>query len=142
MMMTRMMLTMTVVAAVGAPGCDDGDGTTNDGPIELVGSWSSAFGDETITATRWDGFCLQKIASHDNGANVAVLETDGGEGCGTGFNRVVWLEPSGDSFYYCTTAFGAESAAAAANAPEQGVDRGDTAAGCAGFPWSQLTKKP
>lgn len=132
-----------VVAAVGAPACDDsGDDGDKTQTIELVGAWTSDFGDETISATRWDGFCGQEIATVDNAANVAVLKTVSGQDCGVGFNRVVWLEPSGDSFYYCTTAFGAETAAAAAGAPEQGVDRADTATGCAGFPWSHLTKKP
>lgn len=162
--MKRFMMVM-VFAAVGAPACDDDGGkatgdttsstadtspdtspdttpdTTAD-PIELVGVWTSDFGEETITAERWDGFCLQKITSFDNDANAAVLETDGGEGCGAGFGRVVWTEPTDSGFAYCTTAFGQLTAEAAASAPESGIDRGDLQTGCGGFPWSALSPKP
>lgn len=140
----KVMMTMAgmVAVAVGAPGCDDSTATTTDDTIEVVGAWTSAFGDETITATTWNGFCLQTIVSHDNAQNVAILETTGGEGCGTGFGRVVWLEPASDSFSYCTTAFNQATAEAAAAVPEQGIDRADLEKGCAGFGWSTLTRKP
>ncbi|MCC6621344.1 MAG: hypothetical protein IT385_08815 [Deltaproteobacteria bacterium] len=129
-----------VIAACATSACDDGgdDGRTT---IEVKGSWTSEFGDEDITETHWNGFCVQAIARFDNDDNVAVLETLSGDGCGTGFSRVVWLEPAGDTFHYCVTAFGAESADAAAGAPEVGIDRAALTTGCSGFGWSKLTRR-
>lgn len=109
-------------------------------PIELVGSWATEFGEETISATRWDGFCLQAIDSFDNTANVAILATTGGEGCGAGFSRVVWKDIAADAFDYCTTTYGATTAEAAASAPVNAISD-DLETGCGGFPWSHLTRK-
>ncbi len=108
--------------------------------IELTGSWTTEFGEETISETRWDGFCLQAIASFDNDENVAILETTGGEGCGTGFARVIWKDIVADAFDYCTTTYGATTAEAAASAPTDAVSD-DLETGCGGFPWSHLTRK-
>jgi len=130
-----------VIAACVTTACDDGGDGTGDAAIELVGAWSSDFGDETITKTHWNGFCEQAISRFDNAANVAVLQTLSGDGCGTGYSRVVWLDIAGQSFDYCVTAFGAETADAAAGAPESGVDRTQLTTGCGGFPWSKLTRK-
>lgn len=119
--------------------CDDTEATTGDGGFELVGAWQSEFGQETITQTRWDGFCQQAVTRFDNAANVAILETVGGQDCGTGFAKVVWKEIVDDAFHYCTAAFGEATADAAANAPTSAVSD-DLAAGCGGFPWSHLTR--
>lgn len=146
--MTRMKLSVSAAAAAffgGFTGCDGDVGhdnnTSDDDPIELVGTWATDFGEETISATRWDGFCLQKIERYDNEANVGVLETIGGDGCGLGFSRVIWNDIANNVFYYCTTAFGLPTAAEAAAAPEVNIDDGDMAKGCSTFPWSKLTRK-
>ena len=126
---------------LGLAGCDESEATTGDGGFELAGNWSSEFGDEMISQSRWDGFCLQAVTRYDNMGNVAILETTGGEGCGTGFSKVLWKDIAGDAFDYCTAAFGEATADAAANAPVSAVTD-DLAAGCGGFPWSHLTRKP
>ena len=121
-------------------GCEASEATTGDGGFELVGSWRSEFGDETISQSRWDGLCLQAVTRYDNTTNVAILQTTGGEGCGTGFSKVLWKDIVGDAFHYCTAAFGEATVDAAANAPVSAVTD-DLATGCGGFPWSRLTRK-
>src|SRR5689334_21364563 len=83
---------VAMAMAIGA--CDDGEetcqATPTNAPFELAGTWSSGFGDEKISDTRWDGFCLQTIESLDNDANVAILKTTGGQDCGSGYSLVVW----------------------------------------------------
>lgn len=140
--MKKMATGLGVLALVFATGCgDDGEaGGPSATSFELAGTWSSGFGDETISDTRWDGFCTQKITRFSNEDNVAILETDGGEGCGGGFSRVVWNDIVGDAFDYCTTAFGEPSAADAEAAPQSAISD-DLATGCGGFPWSRLTRK-
>jgi len=121
-----------------APDVDEDVGEVE--PIELVGTWTTEFGEETISETRWDGFCLQAIARVGNEENVAILETVGGEGCGAGFSRVIWHEIVADAFDYCTTTYGATTAEEAATAPTSAISE-DLMTGCGGFPWSHLTKK-
>ena len=109
-------------------------------PIELVGVWTSGFGDETITATHWNGFCVQAIARFDNDENVAILETVSGESCLLGFSRVVWNDIADDAFDYCTTTYAAATAEDAATAEVVNFSP-DLTTGCGGFPWSRLTRK-
>jgi len=122
-------------------GCDSTPSSSKDSGFELVGRWSSGFDDEAITETRWDSFCLQAVRRYSNLDNVAILETTGGEGCTTGFGRVIWTDIVDDSFNYCTTAFGEPTADDASKAPATAVSD-DLASGCGGFPWSHLTRKP
>jgi hypothetical protein len=143
--MKKMATGLGVVALMFTSGCgDEGDGGgrpfASVASFELAGSWSSGFGDETISDTRWDGFCRQKITRFSNQDNVAILETDGGEGCGSGFSRVIWTDVVGDAFDYCTTAFGELSAADAEAAPTSAISA-DLTTGCGGFPWSRLNRK-
>lgn len=109
-------------------------------PIELVGDWASEFGEETITTSNWDGYCIQTIVRVDNEANVAIIETLSGDGCALGFGRIVWTEIADDAFDYCTTTFAAASADEAASAEVSNFST-DLATGCGGFPWSHLTRK-
>lgn len=122
--------------------CDESEAVTGDGGFELVGSWQSEYGDETITQTRWDGFCQQAVTRFDNARNVAILEAVGGEGCGSGFSKVVWQDIVDGAFHYCTAAFGEATADAAADAPVSAVSEEDLTVGCGGFPWSRLARKP
>jgi len=122
-------------------GTEETDGVAlPDDAIELVGTWATEFGDETISESRWDGFCLQTIVSADNDENVAILETVGGEGCGEGFSRVIWNDIVSEAFDYCTTTYGASTAEDAATAATSGISD-DLETGCGGFPWSHLTRK-
>jgi hypothetical protein len=132
-----------MAAAGGGGGCGDDDGgdpAVQSGVLEIGGVWSSGFGEETISDSRWDGFCQQAIVSFDNADNVAILKTDGGEGCGTGFGRVIWTDVVGDAFDYCTTTFGEASAQDAETSPTAAITQ-DLMTGCGGFPWSHLTRK-
>jgi len=140
--MKKMATGLGVLALAFVTGCgDDGaEGGPSTASFELTGTWSSGFGDETISETRWDGFCKQKITRYSNEDNLAILETDGGEGCGAGFSRVIWNDVVGDAFDYCTTAFGEPSAADAEAAPTSAISA-DLTTGCGGFPWSRLTRK-
>ncbi|HRE89116.1 MAG TPA: hypothetical protein PK095_08245 [Myxococcota bacterium] len=143
----------TVVAALVfvAVGCDDGgdgDGDKTE-PFELAGEWTTAFGSETITATSWKSFDSggtlsfeQKVTRFDNAANVAIVQNlpDAEFGPNT-YGKVLWLDATGTGVSYCTVAYGHESVDGAANAPEVDANKSDLEAGCAGFPWTTLTKK-
>lgn len=118
--------------------------------FELIGSWTSDFGGyETITQTSWETFgdddvlvFGQKVVSFDNEANFAIVQNlpDAEFGPNT-YGRIVWTDIVDDTFAYCTVAFGQETAEAAEDAPETGLDREDLEAGCSGFAWTSLTLK-
>lgn len=143
MMFSKTLLLVPVAGmffACDSSGTNDADTRDTVGrPIELVGTWTSEFGDETITESAWNGFCQQRIARFSNDDNVAILETLGPGECGTGFGRVVWKDVADDAFYYCTTIFGQASIEAAEAAPDATTN--DLAAGCGGFAWSHLTRR-
>lgn len=144
----------TVVAilsfAMTAVGCDDGDeGDTKAETFELAGEWTTAFGSESITATSWKSFDTggalsfeQKVTRFDNATNKAIVQNlpDAEFGANT-YGKVLWLEPTATGVAYCTVAFGHETASSAEGAPETDADTTDLEAGCAGFPWTTLTKK-
>jgi hypothetical protein len=131
------------VAALGALGACD-DGTDASETFELVGAWTSEFGDETITETTWTNYIVQTIVSWDNATNTAILRNPPDAEWGPNdYSRVTWVGPARDTFHYCVVAFGKMTAEEAETAPEEGVDRADlTGAGCQGFPWSAMTRKP
>lgn len=136
-------LALTVMMASSLVACGDGDDGSEEAgaPVfELAGTWTSDFGEETISDSRWDGFCQQAVVSFDNDGNEAILEIVGGEGCGEGFSKVVWKDIVSDAFDYCTAAFGEASVDEAANAPLSAVND-DPMTGCGGFPWSRLSRK-
>ncbi len=138
--------TLAVVASslVIATGCDDtGTDAPADAPFELEGVWTSDFGEETITSATWTGYVAQTVVQYDNRENIAILRNPEDDQYAPGkYSRVVWTEPEGDAFHYCMVAFGQDTAAAAAAAPESAVDRTDLdEKGCGGFPWSFLTRK-
>ena len=128
-----------LVMGLTACGDDGGDGVET-ARFELRGTWATEFGEETISDTRWDGFCLQRVERFDNDANIAILEIDGGEGCGAGFSRVIWKDVVEGAFVYCTTTFNELTADDAAKSPTSAVND-DPATGCGGFPWSRLVKR-
>lgn len=131
-----------------ATGCDD---TTSEpaATFEIAGQWSSAFGSETISATRWLSFDTdgqlafeQKVTRFDNTNNAAIVQNlETAEYGPNTYGRVVWTEPTATGFSYCTVTFGHATAAQAEAAPEADIKRDDLQTGCAGFPWSTLTKK-
>jgi hypothetical protein len=54
------------------------------------------------------------------------------------YSTFVWLQ-EGAKLYYCQSVFDAPSECAAQDAALP--NEGDLAAGCGGFPWSELTKQ-
>lgn len=144
----------TVVAmaffATTAVGCDDGaEGDTKAESFELAGEWTTAFGSETISATSWKSFDSsgalsfeQKVTSFDNAANVAIVQNlpDAEYGPNT-YGKVLWIEPTATGVAYCVATFDHNTVAEAENAPETDADASNLETGCAGFPWTTLTKK-
>lgn len=114
------------------------------GDFELIGEFTSEFGDESITAMGWTTFgTTQTIVEYNNVANKVVRKqpSDAQFNPDT-YNRIVWLEPEADgSFYYCTEVIATDTAEAAwmdqtmadASDPDNG--------GCGGFPWTKLMVK-
>ena len=147
-------MTMRMLRTLGALGlagtmalgaCDDeGDKGPAVADLEIVGSWTSPYGTETITNTVWgsDGFTVN-IVSYDNTANVAITQSpaDAEFGANT-FNKQLWTEPAGGVFYYCVASFGLTTEAEAIAAPTSAADPSDLeGVGCGGFPWTKLTAK-
>jgi hypothetical protein len=135
-------LTLTLSLA----GCGDGDpatpATTSTG-IEIEGTWTGEFGDETIADDSWTtGFGTAAITDYSNTDNVAITLSpdDASFNPGT-YNRIVWTDLAGGSFYYCTTDFGLATEADA-QAASTVPDASDPAtSGCGGsFPWTKLSK--
>jgi hypothetical protein len=141
--MAAMVMSTLPVATVA---CDDSGG--DETSFELVGEWTGPFGSETISATSWNAYDTsgelsfeQRVTSFDNAANSAIVQNLPTAEFGPNtYGRIVWTEPAATGFAYCTVAFGHATPAEAQAAPEQGVDRNDLAAGCAGFGWSTLTR--
>jgi hypothetical protein len=127
-------------AGSGGSGADAGAGNG----IEVAGSWSSDFGDETIDDTMWAG---ASIVSFDNAANEVITqdppsEDDAGVETDGAFNKIVWTEIEDDAFYYCWVAFG-QPTAADADANAMGFDDSDPETGGCGdsdFPWTKLER--
>lgn len=139
-------------------GCGDGeDDTTPDagGPetpegLEISGTWVSSFGGTEIIADEsWDSIgddftSSSEIVSFDNEENLLVSKgpdfTDPEQDV---FSRIVWTEPEGGSFYYCTVLFGRETLSEALS--DAGVaDASDPEAGGCGdsdFPWTRLSEQ-
>ncbi len=114
-----------------------GEGTSG-GDLEVEGSWTGDFGDETISAEAWNGTA---IIEFDNDENRAITQNaDDAEYGPSQFNVIVWTEPADGSFAYCTVDYGLETLDAA-HASTKTADANDLEAGCDGFPWSTLSEK-
>lgn len=136
--------------AAGAGGADaagaGGAGGAHAAPLEVIGEWQSMFGDqtydETITETSWS---YAAIIEYDNATNVVITQNPDGDDPllnPNEYSRIVYTDPEGDAFYYCTSDYGLETLAEAreANGP---ANADDLEAGCgeSGFSWTKLTKK-
>jgi len=98
------------------------------------------YGDESITDDSWS---YMAIIEYDNATNVVITQNPDGDDPllnPNEYSRLVYTEPAGDSFYYCTSDYGLETLAEAraANGP---ADASDFVTGCSGFPWTKLTAK-
>jgi hypothetical protein len=131
-------------AGAGGAGTGGSSADAGAGGIEVAGSWSSDFGDETIDDTMWNG---ASIVSFDNAANEVITqdppsEDDAGVEIDGAFNKIVWTEVEGDAFYYCWVSFG-QPTAADADANAMAFDDSDPDTGGCGdsdFPWTKLER--
>jgi hypothetical protein len=124
---------------------EDGGPQSQSQAIEIAGTWESNFGGtETISSESWgfDGGTAAIVADYDNAENFAVTRNpDDAEFSPGLYNRIVWTEPSDDSFYYCTVAFGLDSLDDALASTETADDSDPENSGCGGmFAWTKLSK--
>jgi hypothetical protein len=104
--------------------------------LEVAGTWSSEWGEEAISGTRWDSAALRAWSNLDNWAITQMPADD--EWNPSKFSRVVWTEAVDGAFFYCIVAYGLETQAEA-EATENTPDTSDPATGgCGDFPWTAL----
>jgi hypothetical protein len=154
---------LCVIAAAGALaacGSDDEPAPNpiqEQGALEIEGTWSSNFGGtEIIGADTWasvytdmDGMEFTSetsIEAYSNDENEVVTQNSEDDAFNPSkFNRIVWTEIDEDSFYFCITDFGLESAAdaLARNTPadDSDPDEGGCGTGDNDFPWTKLTRE-
>ena len=151
----RWALSFVLAAAVGALGCgsDNGDasadaaGSAADalrGPqIEVAGTWTSSFGEETITSASWaSSMVTAAVVEFDNDGNGAITQNPAdADYAPEKFNKLVWTDPSGDTFYYCTVDFGLDTAEAAKATTKTADDKDPEKSGCGDYGWTKLVKK-
>ena len=141
----RWALALGLAGTMALGACDEGSEGSQTAQIEVAGAWTTPFSDqaETISDAAWGtpDFMVD-VVSFDNAANFAVTRNLATADYAPGkFNKNIWSEPSQAGFYYCTVAFGLDTAAAAEAADDSVADANDLAgAGCGGFPWTHLTK--
>jgi hypothetical protein len=156
-------ITWSLSAALSAfsVGCEEGDITPQPAPdthIEIEGTWGNEDYGQTdvIDDASWStdfgmGPTVSEIVEFSNAERYAVLSgADYMEPEKTVYSRVVWTAPEGDSFYACTASFGCETPELTATGDDDDEnkvcnppmpDETDLdGKGCAGFPWTKLTK--
>lgn len=105
---------------------------------EPAGLYESAFGgNERFDAVRigW-----AEAVSWNNVTRIAISVNAKDDPYNPGkFNKVVWTEPKGGVFSYCTVTFGKDTAALAESATETADANDLNGKGCGGFPWTKLT---
>ena len=155
--MTKAFLVLGLFCASSAlAGCGDADDPPlnpieEQGELEIKGTWDSNFGGvDTITDDTWleeggEGDTAytfeQRIVSYLNDENEVVTEVPGVDDAPATYNRIVWTEIDGDSFYFCTTDFLLSSAAAAEARNTVADDSDLETSGCGGNPWTKLTRQ-
>jgi len=109
-------------------------------PLEIIGDWSSEFGDESITESTWG---TTAVKDYDNDQNVVIVQNPDDDAFSpSAFAKIVFTEPKNDEFYYCWVDFGLESLADAQASDKSADDSEPDTAGCGdGNPWTKLTKK-
>ncbi len=129
------------LAMTGVVACAD-DGASGNA-IAIAGTWTSDFGEEIITNTTWSNYLVQTVVAFDNATRTAILRNPPDAEWGPNdYSRVEWIGPEGDTLRYCVVVYGQTSEEAARNTAAEGVDQADLdGTGCAGFPWSKLTRK-
>ncbi len=160
----KALITWSLSAALAgfAAGCEEGDITpqaSEDTHIEIEGSWeNNDFGvtstymidDESWSSDFGNGPTVSQVLEFSNAERQAVLEgPDYMDPAKSVYSRNAWTAPEGDSVYFCTATFGCETPELTLTGDddeENGIcnapmpDETDLDAGCAGFPWTKLTK--
>ncbi|MEM7678154.1 MAG: hypothetical protein AAF449_19355 [Myxococcota bacterium] len=136
------MSALVIASAVGLltwTACGDDEETPTTEQFELVGEWSSLFGDETITSTSWASGILVEF---DEAQNFAVTQNQPtADFFPSKFNKIVYTEPVDDSFFYCFVDFGLDTAAEARTSTQTADATDPASGGCGNFTWTQLTRK-
>jgi hypothetical protein len=134
-------------AGPGASG-EGGETGGDTASLEIDGTWDGDFGStEVIDDVSWSvdygmGESVATIASFSNDDNVAITQNpDDAEFGPSLFNRIVWTEIDGDTFYYCTTDFGLDTLEQARAADTAADDSHPGEMGCGGFAWTKLTRR-
>lgn len=111
--------------------------------LEIIGTFTSSYGNETIDSEAWTSFGTAKVHRWDNTFNIVITQNPADDAYNPSkFNKVVWTELSAESFYYCTVDFGLETADAAwASTKTANATTPDTS-GCGSFGWTKLTRVP
>ena len=144
-MRLKFLIGMLIVSAtsLAVTGCgDDDDPPTAD--FELIGTWSTNFGGiETITSTSWDfGFVVSALIEVDQDNNVVISQNPSDAAFNADkFSRIEYTEPANDSFFYCTVAFGLDSAEEARTSTQTADATDPSTGGCGGFTWTELTRQ-
>jgi hypothetical protein len=144
--MVKFRIGLVFAAFLFLPACGgDEEAAKNDaGSLEISGTWTGDFGDETISDETWASFATQVIVDFSNEDNFAIWQNPDDAAYNPGmFGRNVWTEPDGGSFYYCTVAY----MSASPEATETDAEPADTSdldmSGCGAMdaPWTKLTEK-
>lgn len=123
-----------------ADGTSDDAGSSSGGVagIEIAGDWTDDFGGgHQISDGAWidvygEDMFPYTIDHYDNADDVAIAQDDG-DGTWSKFEWII----DGEMVWYCQSAYGMDSAAAAEAAPDADPAAPDTG-GCGGFAWSAL----
>lgn len=132
-------LALTAPFTIAQDDCDSED------IIEVAGSWTDNYGsDHEIDNETWvsGGFGYSStywVGEFDNDANYVVAQNDSENDWNADkWSRFDWTEADADgTWYYCQTAYDAETMDDALNTPA--ADSGDLDSGCGGFPWSSMS---
>lgn len=118
-------------------GCDSFPWTQLFTAIEVYGTWSSPWSDETIVTGDWNG---NSIVEFDNESNYAIAQSPTDDlYTPNQFSKLVWTEIADGSFWYCTVDYGKDTADEARDTKNE-ADASDPAnSGCGGFAWTRLS---
>jgi hypothetical protein len=119
----------------------DTTGGPSSATFELSGTWDDNYGGSTvITGTTWGA---DTVVRFDNATNRAVVRAAADAAYNPSkFSLLAWTEPADGAFWLCTVDYGQDSADAAASTTKTADATRPAEAGCGGFPWTKMTKRP
>lgn len=109
------------------------------GPTELIGTWSTDFSPQVITANTWNG---ANIVAYTSGVTVVYTHNPASAPYNPKkFSKFVYTQPVNDSFYFCQIVYDAETLAAAQADTKVADATTPATSGCSSFPWTKATKQ-